>query len=57
MDQGDINTPFTKVSGYSTAGGNTASLLSYTLTPQTDGIVQGKVYSFKFRAANIVGYS
>lgn len=39
------------------AGGNSASLLSYTLTPQADGIVNGKIYSFKFRAANVVGYS
>jgi hypothetical protein len=39
MDQGEVNTPFAKVSGYSTSGGNTASLLSYTLTSQTDGIV------------------
>ena len=52
-----MNTAFAKVNGYSTAGGNTASLLSYTLTNLVDGIVIGKVYSFKFRAANVVGYS
>lgn len=57
MDQGDLNTQFAKVNGYSNAGGSTASLLQYTLTNTIEGIVLGKVYSFKFRAANIVGYS
>ncbi len=42
---------FTKVTGYSN------SLMSYTLTSTTDGIVVGTLYAFKFRAANIKGYS
>ena len=42
---------FAKVSGYSN------SLMSYTLTSTTDGIVLGTLYAFKFRAENIKGYS
>lgn len=41
MDQGDVNTPFAIVNGYSTAGGNQASLLQYSLTEAIDGIQNG----------------
>lgn len=57
MDQGDLNTPFVQVTSYNNAGGSSASILTHTLTPLNDGLVLGKIYTFKFRSVNSVGNS
>ena len=57
MDQGDLNTPFSKVTSYGNAGGQSASILTHTLTHLNDGLIIGKIYTFKFRSENSVGYS
>jgi len=53
MDEGDFNTDFSLVDSYDTA----SFALQHTLTFADDGVVTGKIYSFKFRALNVKGYS
>ena len=53
MDQGSTASPFALVPSYDT----TAVMFTYTLTFAVDGIISGKVYSFKSRAKNSKGYS
>jgi len=43
VNGGEINTGFTKVTTYSDAGGDSASLLTHTLTADDDGLVTGKI--------------
>jgi hypothetical protein len=50
MDEGDLNTEFTKIAESSTS-------FSHPLTLLSDGLILGKIYSFKARAQNIIGYS
>jgi hypothetical protein len=57
MDQGSINSVFSKVESYGLQGGNNASLLRYSVEEATDGLVVGRIYSFKMRSANLVGFS
>ena len=57
MDEGDTNTVFSPVTSYADLGGSTATLLTHTLTTVADGMVTGKIYTFKFRASNSVGSS
>jgi|LauGreDrversion4_2_1035121.scaffolds.fasta_scaffold01782_2 hypothetical protein len=45
------------VTSYNNQGGAGASTVTHTLTPQIDGLVVGKIYSFKFRSVNAVGNS
>jgi hypothetical protein len=51
IDQGAINTLFTKVTTYA------GSTLTHTLGKVSDSLTLGKIYSIKFRAQNQVGYS
>lgn len=51
MDQGVQGTEFLKVDSYSDNG------RQHTLTTDTDGIVSGTTYTFKYRSANIIGDS
>lgn len=53
MDQGETNSAFALVPGYDTTG----FVLTHTVTFALDGIVTGKIYSFKFRGQNNKGYS
>jgi hypothetical protein len=57
MDEGSLNTQFNSVQSYADAGGADATSLSHVLTASGDGLVAGKIYSFKFRARNAAGYS
>ena len=57
MDQGTLNSPFSKVESYAAAGGNDASLLTHTIEATEDNLVEGNIYSFKMRSINAVGYS
>ena len=57
MDQGELNSPFTEVTSYTNNGGANALLLIHTLTVAQNSLVTGKIYTFKFRAANSVGFS
>jgi len=57
IDGGEVNTPFTEVTSYTSAGGSNASLLIHTLTVAQNALITGKIYTFKFRASNSVGYS
>lgn len=57
MDQGLINSAFNKVQKFSDAGGDSAKSLKHVLTAEADNLVIGRIYSFKFRSANSVGYS
>jgi len=57
MDQGEINSVFSKVDSYGLAGGNNASLLRYSVEAARDGLIMGRIYSFKMRSANHVGFS
>jgi len=50
-DQGDLNTVFTPVASYTGSG------LTHTLSVPGDLPTVGKIYSFKFRAGNAIGYS
>jgi hypothetical protein len=52
-DAGELNTDFTKVSTYS----GSASSLDHTLEKAADGLTPGKLYGFKFRSKNVVGFS
>lgn len=56
-DDGFTNSEFTKVQTFADAGGETANLLEHSLTVSDDGLVEGRVYTFKFRTANLVGWS
>ncbi len=49
-DQGDLNTAFTPVTSFTGA-----SMIHSMGT--ADGLVLGKIYTFEFRAKNIIGYS
>lgn len=57
MDEGSLNTPFSLVQSYQTAGGDQASLLQHTLSVSADSLQPSLVYSFKFRSRNQIGYS
>jgi hypothetical protein len=57
IDEGELNSDFSEVVSYTQNGGATANLLVHTLTVATDNLVTGQIYTFKFRAANSVGYS
>jgi hypothetical protein len=57
MDQGLINSAFNKVQTFADAGGDSAKSLTHVLTAEADNLVIGRIYSFKFRSANSVGYS
>lgn len=52
-----LNTNFAKVDSYAAAGGDSASLLVWSLTVSEDLLVEGRIYSFKFRSSNTVGFS
>jgi hypothetical protein len=45
------------VDSYAAAGGDSASLLVWTLTVSDDLLVEGQTYSFKFRSSNSIGFS
>jgi hypothetical protein len=53
LDQGEINSPFTKLDSYDTTG----FIFTHTANFAVDGITTGKIYSFKFRALNSKGFS
>jgi len=53
MNQGYSASPFAIVSSYDTS----SFIFKYTMTFAVDGIVSGKLYSFKSRAKNSKGYS
>jgi hypothetical protein len=57
IDGGEPNTPFVKVQTYSDADGETANSLQHTLTDTDDSLTAAKIYSFKFRSMNAVGWS
>jgi hypothetical protein len=57
IDQGTINSAFSKVESYGLVGGDDASLLLSTIDAVVDSLVEGNVYSFKFRSINAVGVS
>ena len=52
MDQGILGSPFSQVASY---GNNT--VMTYTLTNTTDGISSGSIYTFKYIAFNVKGFS
>jgi hypothetical protein len=52
MDQGSVNSIFTKIQSFESNGGDSASVLVHTLNSVSDGLVLGRIYSFKFRSAN-----
>jgi hypothetical protein len=52
-----VNSEFTKVQTYADAGGDQASLLIHSLTVADDDLIEGLIYTFKFRSANTVGWS
>jgi hypothetical protein len=56
-DDGTTNSEFIKVQTFADAGGDQANLLEHSLTVADDGLVEGLIYTFKFRAANSVGWS
>jgi len=53
MDTGTTGSPFSIVSTYSTS----SFTMSHTLSTGADGLVTGKIYSFKWRAKNALGDS
>lgn len=57
IDSGVTNSAFTKVQTFADAGGEQANLLEHSLTVAGDSLVVGRIYSFKFRSANSVGWS
>lgn len=56
-DDGTINSAFSNIQSFAAAGGSTANLLEHTLSVAQDGLITGRIYTFKFRAANTVGWS
>jgi hypothetical protein len=57
IDEGQVNSAFSDVASFATAGGDSASLLEWTLTQASDGLVTGRVYTLRFRTLNRVGAS
>ena len=53
MDEGSVNSEFSRMSSYS----GSIATLTHTLTPASDSLTLGLIYSFKFRSLNPVGYS
>jgi hypothetical protein len=51
MDQGVLGSTFTKVTSYISNG------MTHTVTTANDLIVPGTIYTFKFRAVNVIGPS
>jgi hypothetical protein len=48
MDQGSLGSSFSKVTSYTNNG------MTHTVRTVPDGIVPGSIYTFKFRAVNVI---
>jgi hypothetical protein len=53
VDEGESDSDFTEVSSYL----QTSFLMTHTLTYATDGIITGRIYTFRFKAVNEKGES
>lgn len=53
MDDGTMTSTYAIVGSYVTS----SFTMTHTVDDTTDGIVAGKIYSFKWRAQNSIGYS
>jgi len=56
-DEGLINSAFSSIQSFAAAGGSAANLLEHTVSVAQDGLIIGRIYTFKFRTANTVGWS
>lgn len=52
-----LDSDFTKVQTYADAGGDIATLLQHSVTVVDDLLEEGKIYTFKFRSSNTIGWS